>query len=141
LRQVEQLILDYGRVGLSLDDHPMKHLRGRLELRGARKAADLIGMKDGARVTVAGLVIGRQRPATASGVTFITLEDETGIMNLVVQRQVFADQFMVARHSKLMLVRGRLEREGEVIHVLVRQMERLDLPDAEPLPARSRDFH
>jgi error-prone DNA polymerase len=144
LAPVEQLILDYGRLGLSLNDHPMKHIRPRLGSTGrerVRRASDLTQMKDGTRVVVAGLVIGRQRPATASGVTFITLEDETGIINLVVHKRIFTEQYLVARHAKIVLVRGRVEREGEVIHVLVRKMERLDLPTEEPLPARSRDFH
>ena len=152
LEPVEQLVLDYGRVGLSLHDHPMRHLRPGLDARApppprsrrparVRRAEDLATMNDGAPVTVAGLVIGRQRPATASGVTFITLEDETGIMNLVVTLKVFGEHHLVARHAKMMLVSGRLERQGEVIHVLVRRMERLDLPGRRDLPARSRDFH
>jgi error-prone DNA polymerase len=127
----------------------MNHIRPRIT--GARAgragrervhtARDLLHTKDGKNVVVAGLVIGRQRPATASGVTFITLEDETGVINLVVHKRIFTEQYLVARHAKIVLVRGRVEREGEVIHVLVRKMERLDLPGEEPLPARSRDFH
>jgi error-prone DNA polymerase len=58
-----------------------------------------------------------------------------------VHKRIFTEQYLVARHAKIVLVRGRVEREGEVIHVLVRKMERLDLPGDEPLPARSRDFH
>src|SRR5262249_45016888 len=104
-------------------------------------AEDLAREAHGARVTVAGLVIGRQRPATASGVTFVTLEDETGVVNLVVQRRVFSEHHTVALYAKLLLVKGRVERDGEVIHVLVSTMERLDLPDGTVLPARSRDFH
>jgi error-prone DNA polymerase len=149
LGRVEQLILDYGRTGMSIEDHPMNHIRPRIT--GARAgragrervhtARDLLHTKDGKNVVVAGLVIGRQRPATASGVTFITLEDETGVINLVVHKRIFTEQYLVARHAKIVLVRGRVEREGEVIHVLVRKMERLDLPGDEPLAARSRDFH
>ena len=98
-------------------------------------------MRDGESVRVAGLVVGRQRPATASGVTFITLEDETGVVNVVVQKQLFADSYQVARHARIMLVSGRLERQGEVIHVLARDLERLDLPGRAPVGPRSRDFH
>ena len=87
------------------------------------------------------MVIGRQRPGTASGVTFVTLEDETGMVNLVVQQTVFAENYAVARHAKLILVRGRLERQGEVIHVLALEMARLSLPDGEEPAVRSRDFH
>jgi error-prone DNA polymerase len=146
LRPVEQLVLDYGRVGLSLGDHPMRHVRARLAspAKGrprVRLTKDLATMRDKAQVAVAGLVIGRQRPATASGVTFITLEDESGVANLVVQKRVFDEHYVVARHAKILLVHGRVERQGEVVHVLVRRMDRLDLPGGEPLVAPSRDFH
>ncbi len=87
-------------------------------------------------------MIGRQRPGTASGVTFFTLEDETGVVNLIVQREVFADNYAVARHAQLLMVKGRLERQGEVVHVLAKELSRLTLPDeGEGLDVRSRDFH
>ena len=141
LRPFEQLALDYGRVGLSIDDHPMKHLRADLARRGVRRAVELGRVAHGSSVVVAGLVIGRQRPGTASGVTFFTLEDETGMVNLIVQARLFAESYAVARHAKLLLVEGRLERQGEVIHVMAEAMERLHLPDGEEPPTRSRDFH
>jgi DNA polymerase III alpha subunit len=97
-------------------------------------------------VTVAGLVVGRQRPQTASGVMFVSVEDETGVANLVVTVPVFDAYRHALLHSKLILVRGVLEREGQVIHVLVREVERLELTltgaeEQVELPARSRDFH
>jgi error-prone DNA polymerase len=137
---LEQLVLDYGRVGLSIEDHPMKHLRAGLDRTGVKRAVDLREGKHGEAVTVAGLVIGRQRPATASGITFVTLEDETGTINLIVHKSVFASGYAVARHAKLLLVRGKLEKEGGVIHVLARTMERLGLPRGKALDAKSRDF-
>ncbi|HLM72232.1 MAG TPA: error-prone DNA polymerase, partial [Polyangiaceae bacterium] len=142
LRRMEQLLLDYGRVGLSIDDHPMKHLRGQLNRKGVVRAADLKQITHGQAVRVAGLVIGRQRPDTASGVTFITLEDETGMVNLVVFKRLFEERYTVARHAQMMLVSGRLERQGEVIHVIAQSLDKLRLrPEDEPLPMRSRDFH
>ena len=87
------------------------------------------------------MVIGRQRPGTASGVTFVTLEDETGMVNLIIQQNVFAENYAVARHARLLLVKGKLERQGEVIHVLALSLARLLLPAAEEIPIRSRDFH
>ena len=141
MRPIEQLALDYGRVGLSLHDHPMRHVRPSLRGRRVRTAEELRAMRHGDAVRVAGMVVGRQRPATASGVTFITLEDETGVTNVVVQKQVFADNYQVARHARLMLVSGRLERQGDVIHVLARELSRLDLPGEAPVPGKSRDFH
>ncbi|AKT42232.1 error-prone DNA polymerase [Chondromyces crocatus] len=141
LAPLEQLSLDYGRVGLSVDDHPMRHLRASLRRRRVRRAEELPQLQHGESVRLAGLVVGRQRPPTASGVTFVTLEDETGTVNVIVQKQLFADSYQVARHAKIMLVAGRVERQGEVIHVLARELERLDLPGGGNVPARSRDFH
>jgi error-prone DNA polymerase len=141
LPRLAQLALDYGRVGLSIDDHPMAHMRERLAGRGVRRAEELRALRHGEAVAVAGLVIGRQRPGTASGVTFFTLEDETGHVNLIVGREVFAASYAVARHARLLLAKGRLERQGEVVHVLATDLEKLTLPDGEDPPARSRDFH
>ncbi|MGK3965640.1 DNA polymerase III subunit alpha [Sorangium sp. So ce1667] len=145
LRPLEQLALDYGRVGLSLHDHPMRHLRPALKRRrGAgrvRTAEEIKAARNGETVRVAGMVVGRQRPATASGVTFVTLEDETGVVNVIVQKQVFADHDQVARHAALLLVAGRVERQGEVIHVVARELERLELPSGEEVALKSRDYH
>ncbi|MFO0619721.1 MAG: error-prone DNA polymerase [Polyangiaceae bacterium] len=143
LAPVEQLLLDYGRLGLSIDDHPMVHVRPHIPAHGRRlvKHAELAKLAHGSAVRVAGLVIGRQRPATASGVTFMTLEDETGIANLIVTVPVFEAHRHAALHAKLLLVEGKLEREGEVIHVLASTLSRLELPTGAALPARSRDFH
>ncbi|MFO0555723.1 MAG: error-prone DNA polymerase [Polyangiaceae bacterium] len=142
LSPMEQLLLDYGRTGLSLTDHPMRHVRAHLASERVSRAADLPKLRDRQAVRVAGLVIGRQRPQTASGVTFVSLEDETGVMNLVVTVPVFEKYRHAILHSTIVLVRGRLEREGDVIHVLARSVERLELESAGgPLRARSRDFH
>jgi error-prone DNA polymerase len=141
MRPITQLALDYGRVGLSIDDHPMRHVRAALRHRGVRRAEELASLPHGMQIKVAGLVIGRQRPETASGVTFITLEDETGLMNLVVMSTVFAESYGVARHARMMLVTGRLERQGTIIHVLVQKLSRLQLPGGEEPTVRSRDFH
>lgn len=138
---VEQLSLDYGRVGLSIDDHPMKHLRADLARRGVKRADDLRSLRHGTPVAVAGLVIGRQRPGTASGVTFVTLEDETGMMNLIVSAQLFADNFAAARHAKMLLARGRVERQGRVIHVVAEGLARIGVGEGEEIAVRSRDFH
>jgi error-prone DNA polymerase len=143
--RMEQLLFDYGRLGLSIADHPMRHVRGGLS-RGVSTAEGLAKLRDKTPVTVAGLVVGRQRPQTASGVMFVSVEDETGVANLVVTVPVFDAYRHALLHSKLILVRGVLEREGQVIHVLVREVERLELTltgaeEQVELPARSRDFH
>jgi error-prone DNA polymerase len=122
----------------------MRHVRPRLPGLGFRRVAtarSLVTARDRSTVAVAGLVIGRQRPQTASGVTFVTLEDETGVANLVVRLDVWEAHRGVAMHAKLLLARGRVEREGQVVHVLVRSLHRLDLAGGVAVPARSRDFH
>jgi error-prone DNA polymerase len=145
LREAEQLLLDYGRKGLSVGDHPMKHLRGVLRKRGVLDAGELSRAKQGARVEVAGLVICRQQPGTASGVVFITLEDEKGFANLVLWNRVYERLRLVARHSTLLLARGVIDRQNEqvdapIVHVIVDDLERLDVP-GKKLPSLSRDFH
>ncbi len=113
LRPVEQLLLDYGRKGLSVDDHPLCYLRPRLSRQRVLTASELMRARKGARVAVAGLVTCRQQPGTASGVVFITLEDETGSANLIVYPSVFEQFHLVARHATLLLARGEVERQGQ----------------------------
>ncbi|MBK8253347.1 MAG: error-prone DNA polymerase [Polyangiaceae bacterium] len=141
LSATEQLTLDYEKTGLSVADHPMKHMRAALNKQRVKRAEDLKSMSAGTRVRVAGLVIGRQRPETASGVTFMTLEDETGMINLIVHKKVFDAQFQVARHSSMVMVSGKIERAGDVIHVLARQFERISLPSGEHIEPVARNFH
>ena len=141
LRPAEQLVLDYGRLGLSLQDHPIRHYRARLDMQKTLTAEGTKTATHGAKVRVAGLVIGRQRPATASGVTFFTLEDETGVVNVVVWKTLFDENYAVARYSKIMAVEGRLERQGPIIHVLAEKLERLDAPGKRGVGTKSRDFH
>ncbi|MEM9691626.1 MAG: error-prone DNA polymerase [Myxococcota bacterium] len=152
LHPQEQLSLDYNTTGISIDDHPMRHIRPHLEkrtdLRGARRlryARDQRTWDPGTRVSVAGIVLTRQRPQTASGIVFITLEDETGTMNLVLYNHIFERYELVARHAHLMLAQGPIDRRGPVVHIRVDHMERLEMPTLNPTPTslrvRSRDFH
>ena len=133
LSRSEQLVLDYERTGVSVADHPMLLLRPRLpaSVKGSR---DVLRMKSGARVTVAGLVICRQRPMTASGVVFATLEDEHGFINLVLWARVFEQHRHVATTASLLLVKGKLDRSGAVVHVVVDTLERLDPASVERTP-------
>ncbi len=135
----QQLVLDYERLGLSVSDHPMRHVRAEMKKKhGVVTAEALARLPHGAAVTVAGLVIGRQRPDTKTGVTFVTLEDETGVANLVVWRDVFDAHWQIARHATAMIVRGTIQREATVVHVVTHRIEPL-LFDA--IAVRSRDFH
>jgi error-prone DNA polymerase len=145
LRPVEQLVLDYERKGLCLSDHPLRYYRRQLARRGAVRAADLPYLPAGRELWVAGLVMGRQRPATATGVVFVTLDDETGSTNLILTAGVFERYERIARGAQLLLVRGTLERDDSgaspVIHVLARHLERLSQRPDGSLPSTSRDFH
>lgn len=146
LPPLQQLWLDYGRKGLSLEDHPLKHLRAALQRRGVLRASNLPEVNAGAWVQVAGLVLCRQQPHTANGIVFVTLEDESGIINLIVQKKIFEEYRREVRHAPMLLAIGRLERQSDansssvVIHVLVKRLEWLRLPDGE-LRSMSRDFH
>ena len=138
-REGQDIVADYRHVGLSLRRHPLELLRPRLEARSVLSAARLREHPSGSRVRTAGLVVTRQRPGTASGVTFVTLEDETGYINLIVWRQIAERQRRALVGSRLMGVTGELQLEGEVMHVIVHRITDLSswLGD---LVAPSRDF-
>ena len=104
------------------------------------RASDLPQLRDGRHVRVAGLVLMRQRPGTAKGITFVTLEDETGTINLVLFAAVWKRFFRVARISNAWLVDGKLENRKGVIHVIVGRITDL-AEQVQGLSARSRDFH
>ena len=131
---------DYQSTGLTLADHPLKLIRHQLRARRIRRATELDTIRDGAPVRVAGLVTMRQRPATATGVTFVTLEDETGLVNLVVWRTVAERQRRPLLEARLLGVDGVLQKKDEVIHVIAGRLH--DLSEMlDGLDARSRDFH
>jgi error-prone DNA polymerase len=136
----EDLIADYSSLGLTLGRHPLALLRPRLAAQRMRTAAELKGLPHGLLTRVTGLVTGRQRPGTASGVTFVTLEDETGMVNVIVWRDLAERQRRELLRSSLMTVYGTLEREGEVVHVVASRL-RDQTPLLGNLVARSRDFH
>jgi error-prone DNA polymerase len=139
-REGEEVVADYRHTGLTLRRHPVALLRERLAARGCATAARLRELPDGSPVRTAGLVITRQRPGSASGVTFVTLEDETGSINLVVWRDVAERQRRALVGSRLMGVAGELQVEGEVLHVIARRI--VDLSGwLGTLIAPSRDFH
>lgn len=118
----QNIVADYQSLGLTLERHPMRLLRHRFDRYDYLKAERLPDLASGSAVCTAGLVITKQRPGTASGVTFVTLEDESGYVNLIVWKQV-AERYRAALlNSRLMGVRGELQIEGEVIHVIARQL-------------------
>ena len=130
---------DYASTGLTLGAHPLALLRRQLRERRFRQARELEGFADGRPARYAGLVVSRQRPQTASGVTFMTLEDETGMVNVVVWRQVAERQRRAFLESRLMAVEGRLQVADGTRHLVATRLENLS-PLLAGLDARSRDF-
>ena len=119
----EHVVSDYQTVRLSLKAHPMQFLRDFYAGQGFITADRLRATRDGKRVSLAGLVLIRQRPGSAKGVCFITLEDETGIANLVIWPDVFEAQRTIVMGARLMVVHGIIQRDEDIIHVVVRKLE------------------
>jgi len=120
----EHVVNDYAAISLSLKAHPVSFVREKLQLFNVISTKELVNGNDGDVVKVAGLVLVRQRPGTAGGICFITIEDETGTANLVVFRNLFENIYRKEiLQSKLLMVEGKLQREGEVIHVIVQHCE------------------
>src|SRR5438132_12110898 len=136
----ENIVADYANLGLTLGRHPLALLRERLKRARMMTAAELKTLPHGRLARVTGLVTGRQRPGTASGVTFVTLEDETGMVNVIVWRDLADRQRKELLRSSLMSVYGTLEREGEVVHLIAGRL-RDQTALLGKLVARSRDFH
>jgi error-prone DNA polymerase len=141
MTRVETTDADYRMTGLSLNGHPMRHLRKLLSPNAIRTADDLMrNGRDGERVAHAGLVIVRQRPGTAKGFVFLSLEDETGILNVVVTPKRFERQALLISNSPLLLIRGTLQVEHGVVNLRGESFRALKA-DAGETWAKSHDFH
>src|SRR5947208_10188784 len=136
----EDIIADYASLGLTLGRHPVALLRERLARQRMSTAAELKSLPHGHIARVTGLVTGRQRPGTASGVTFVTLEDETGMVNVIVWHDLAERQRKELLRSSLLTVYGTLEREGEVVHLIAGRL-RDQTGLLGNLVTHSRDFH
>jgi error-prone DNA polymerase len=131
---------DYAALGLTLGRHPLALLRARLRAASVLSAGELLRAGNGARVRAAGIVLMRQRPATASGVTFLTLEDESGQVNVIVWERVGVRQRRALIESRLLEVHGELQQQDGVTHLIAhRLLDRSQLLGE--LLTRSRDFH
>jgi len=139
-REGQDIVADYGSLGLTLRRHPLALLRDRLQRRGVVPTRELWEQPNGKWVKTAGLVITRQRPGSAGGVTFVTMEDETGYVNLIVWNRVAVEQRAALLESRLLEVHGKLQREGDVQHVIAQRLTNLSslLGD---LTVASRNFH
>jgi len=140
LAPIELTEADYRMTGLSPGGHPLRHLRELLRAQGVITAGDLRRRRDGDWVTVAGLVICRQRPQTAKGFCFVTLEDETGTVNVVITPKLFEANHRLVVRSPLLLVRGILQEEQTVLNVRARTFAAPD-PAGGAAHAESHDFH
>ena len=136
----DNIIADYASLGLTLGRHPLALLRHRLQRQRMLTAAELHALPHGRVTRVTGLVTGRQRPGTASGVTFVTLEDETGMINVIVWRDLAEKQRKELLRANLLTVYGTLEREGEVVHLIAARLHDQTALLGK-LATRSRDFH
>ena len=139
----EHVVHDYATTSLSLKAHPISFVRENLRQLGNISAYDLRGRRNGDFVKVAGLVLVRQRPGTASGICFITLEDETGTFNLVVWRTLFDQYRKEILSAKLLMVEGHLQVEKEVVHVIVKRCHNLSrlLGRLTPTPGEALPAH
>jgi error-prone DNA polymerase len=118
----QDIVADYQSLGLTLGRHPLLLLRAHLDRHRYVVAKELENLEAGLLIRIAGLVITKQRPGTASGVTFVTLEDETGCSNLIIWKKIADEQRDVLLNAKLMGVQGELQKEGKVIHVIARKL-------------------
>jgi len=145
-----EVVEDYGQVGLTLRQHPVAFLREELRRQGVVTCGDASHLRDGRSVKVAGLVLVRQKPGSAKGVMFITLEDETAVANLVIWPTLFEKQRGVVLRAGMMRVDGRVQREGQVVHIVAHRLHDLsgalasvgDREAAFPLPhGQGDEFH
>ncbi len=135
----QEVAYDYNTTGLSLKDHPMALVRRRLDSLAVSTSQRLKRSANGRVLSVAGLVLVRQRPSTAKGIVFMTVEDETGIANLIIRPNIYKTFRAVARAATAVIAHGRVERAGEVVHLQVHKLESV-AGKLQELQVRSRDF-
>lgn len=141
LRQMnteERLIADYAGTGLTIGKHPMAYRRDALRMQRVCSAGDLKMLRDGVHVKTAGMVIARQRPGTAMGFIFLSIEDETGIANVIVSPDLYERERLVVTRAKFILAEGPLQNQDGVIHVKAVSLRALS---DQTLDVRSHDFH
>ena len=141
LRQMtteERLVADYSGTGVTVGRHPMAYRREELRQRRILSAEDLQTHRDGAYVRAAGCVIARQRPGTAKGFIFLSMEDETGIMNVIIGPELYEQERVLITRGKFLLVEGKLQNQDTVVHVRADRVSRLPVSEA---GTRSHDFH
>ena len=141
MTESERLVADYAGTGLTIGRHPMALRRDELATAGVTRAIDLRTLRQGRRVRVAGMVITRQRPGTAKGFVFLTLEDETGIANIIVRPDLFARDRQVIVDEPFLIVDGVLQSQDDVTAVCAEAVERLRGPDVDDINFDAHDFY
>ena len=134
----ERLVADFHGTGMTVGPHPMAYYRDELNAMGVLRAADLAGIPNGTYVQVAGAVIARQRPGTAKGFVFLSLEDETGISNAIITPDTFAENRFTVVGGRFLLIEGLLQNVDNVISVKADRISPLAITQAD---TRSHDFH
>ena len=134
----ERLVADYAGTGFTTDRHPMFYRRLELRRQGIRSAEELKDCRNREFVRVAGCVIARQRPGTAKGLIFISMEDETGIANVIVTPDLYDKDRLVVTQSKFLVVEGPVQKQDNVIHVKAMRVTALS---GRALSIQSHDFH
>jgi error-prone DNA polymerase len=134
----ERLVADYSGTGLTTGPHPMAYRRGEMQRMGVASAIELRHMADGRRVIAAGAVIARQRPGTAQGFIFLSMEDETGISNVIITPQLYERERVLVTRGKFLKIYGKLQNQDGVVHV---KAEAVELLHSASVAIRSHDFH
>jgi error-prone DNA polymerase len=134
----ERLVTDFHGTGLTIGRHPMAHRRSDWDAMKIKRACDLKAIPDGRLTRIAGCVIARQRPGTAKGFLFLSLEDETGIANAIVTPDVYERNRLLLTNGRFLLIEGTLQNQDNVISVKARRIHSLSVTEAE---TESHDFH
>jgi error-prone DNA polymerase len=138
MNQEERLVADFRGTGLTVGPHPMAYHRARMDAIGIRKASDLAGIPNGQYLRIGGCVIARQRPGTAKGFVFLSLEDETGVANAIVMPDLFQKNRLLLTSEQFLMVEGILQNQDNVISVKARGVMPLSVTQAE---TSSHDFY
>jgi error-prone DNA polymerase len=134
----ERLSADYSGTGLTVGRHPMHYCRGELRQQNILSANELQSRRDGEAVRAAGCIIARQRPGTAKGFIFLSVEDESGIFNVIITPDLYERQRVLVSRAKFILVEGPLQNQDSVVHIKAKRLQELKAVD---LAIRSHDFH
>jgi error-prone DNA polymerase len=134
----ERMVADYAGTGVTVGRHPMAHCRDQLRTLNVYRAGDLVSLRHGVKARIAGCVIARQRPGTAHGFIFLSIEDETGISNAIIDPELYERNRSLVTYARFLLIEGTLQNVDKVIHVRARHIEELRVTAA---PTHSHDFH